>query len=415
VLTGFESLDNTTARPFNPDIDKYKPTSVNGQPASSYELALTTADFMFPQIWRTNLAVDQRLPFGVFGTLEYMYNKDINGVYYINANLPAAQSSFAGADNRGRWTVDQCPTISGTQANRLPGNCKITNAIVLKNQNVGKSWNVAASLEKPFSSGLYVKLGYMYGESKNTVDPGSIAFGSWNNNQHAGDPNNPGLGYSINSPGHRFFTAATYRAEFLSFGATTVSFFLDRRTNGNASYVFSGDLNGDGGTSNDLLYIPRDVSEMNFQEYTAGGRKYTAAEQATAWDAYIEQDPYLSEHRGEYAQRGAFFLPMVQWVDFGIAQEIFRNVRGQRNSIEVRADFLNFLNFLNSDWGVGQRMVTNSPLVVPSGAPADAQGRAQYRLRTITSGGDMISKTFESTAGIGDVYRIQFSLRYRFN
>ncbi len=406
VLTGFEQKDNTRDRPFNPDPNAYKPSNVTGAPASSYELALTTPDFMFPQLWRTNVAVDQKLPFGMFGTLEYMYNRDINGIYYINANLRPANRSFAGADTRARWVG----------SNRI--NSKISSAIVLKNQNVGRSWNFAASLERPFTNGLYVKAGYSYGEAKNTVNPGSIAFGSWSNNPHAGDPNNPGLGYSANSPGHRFFFATTYRAEFLSFGATTVSLFLDRRTNGNASYAYSGDLNGDGGTSNDLIYIPKDVSEMNFQQYTAGGRTYTAAEQAAAWDAYIEQDPYLGEHRGEYAQRGAVFLPMSQWVDFSIAQELFRNVRSQRNSIEVRADFLNFLNFLNSDWGVGQRMVTTQPLLIPSssqGGPADAQGRAQYRLRTLRTGGDMISKTFQPTAGIGDVYRIQFSLRYRFN
>jgi hypothetical protein len=37
-----------------------------------------------------------------------------------------------------------------------------------------------------------------------------------------------------------------------------VSFFWESRTIGNASYTFAGDLNGDGGTSNDLIYIPRD-------------------------------------------------------------------------------------------------------------------------------------------------------------
>ena len=44
--------------------------------------------------------------------------------------------------------------------------------------------------------------------------------------------------------------------------------FWESRTGGNASYVYGGDLNGDGGTSNDLLYVPTDVSEMNFQAYT---------------------------------------------------------------------------------------------------------------------------------------------------
>ncbi len=115
---------------------------------------------------------------------------------------------------------------------------------------------------------------------------------------HAGDPNNPGLGYAFGSPGHRFFLAGSYTKEYFSFGGTTLSFFWESRTNGSTSYMFAGDLNGDGGTSNDLYYIARDQSEMNFQPFSVGTRLYTAAEQAAAWDAYISQDSYLSEHRG---------------------------------------------------------------------------------------------------------------------
>jgi hypothetical protein len=59
------------------------------------------------------------------------------------------------------------------------------------------------------------------------VNPGSIAFGSWNNNQHAGDPNNPGLGYSFDSPGHRVFVAASYSREYFNFGGTTISVFWE--------------------------------------------------------------------------------------------------------------------------------------------------------------------------------------------
>ena len=75
--------------------------------------------------------------------------------------------------------------------------------------------------------------------------------------------------------------------------------------------------------SNDLYYIARDQSEMNFQPFSVGTRLYTAAEQAAAWDAYISQDSYLSEHRGEYAQRGAIFLPMVHRLDFSVNQDFF--------------------------------------------------------------------------------------------
>lgn len=87
VLTGFEQVDNTTTRPFNPNTDRYKPTNVTGAPASSYELALTDPDFKFAQVWRSNIALDRRLPGGWSGTAELVYGRDLNGIYYLNANL----------------------------------------------------------------------------------------------------------------------------------------------------------------------------------------------------------------------------------------------------------------------------------------------------------------------------------------
>ncbi len=405
VLTGFEQLDNTRARPFHPDPNRYKPSTVTGAPAASYGLAFSDPTFKFPQLWRTNVAVDQQLPFlGLVGTAEFLYSRDVNGLYYINANLAPSNATFAGADARRRWVG----------SNRI--NSNITSAVVLKNQNVGSSWNIAASLERPFENGLFIKGGWSYGIAKNTVDPGSIAFGSWNNNQHAGDPNNPGLGFSQNSPGHRVFVGGTYRREYFSFGATSVSLFWEARNAGNTSYTFSGDLNGDGGTNNDLIYIHRDLSEMNFQQYTASGRTYTAAEQAAAWNAYIAQDPYLSKNRGKYVERNAVFLPTLYRADLSLAQEVFRNFGGQRNTLQVRADILNVGNLINKDWGLGHRMVNNQPLIVPTtaqGGPVDGQGRAQYRLRNI--GGELMTKSFERTAGLADVYRVQFSVRYIFN
>ncbi len=152
---------------------------------------------------------------------------------------------------------------------------------------------------------------------------------------------------------------------------------------------------------------------MNFQTYTSGGKTFTAAEQAAAWDAFIAQDSYLSKHRGEYAQRGAVFLPMVFRTDVTIAQDLFRNIGGKRNLLQFRVDILNFANLLNTDWGVSQRLVTATPLLVPSGAPADASGKAQYRLRTVND--ELISKSLEYAAGIGDVYRVQFSIKFLFN
>ncbi|MBI1937069.1 MAG: carboxypeptidase regulatory-like domain-containing protein [Ignavibacteriales bacterium] len=407
VLTGFEQVTNKNTRPFNPNPDAYKPTNVTGQPASSYELALTDPDFKFPQLWRNNIAVDQKLPLDLFGTLEFLYSKDVNGIYYINANLPAAQSAFTGADNRPRWT-----------SNRLYSN--VSNAIVMKNEDVGYSWNIAASLEKPFADGWFAKAAYSYGVSKNTVDAGSIASGSWFGNAHSGDPNNPGAAFTAYSPGSRIFATVSYRKEYFDFGATTISLYWEGYSTGTASYTFSGDLNGDGGSSNDLIYISRDASEMNFvdkKDSKTGNVLFTAAQQAEAWNAFIEQDDYLKEHRGEYAERNGILLPMVFRADLSIVQEVFTDLFEKRNTLQFRLDVLNVGNLLNKNWGVADRLVTTTPLITPNSkeasSVADAQGRSQYTLQAI--GGKLISKSLQQSTFTADVYRIQLSVRYMFN
>ena len=415
VITGFEQFDNTTARPFHPDPNRYKPapSTITGAPASSFGLAITDQDYKFPQLWRTNFAVDKRLPWwGIIGTGEFIYSKDINGTYYIDANLSAPDGVFTGpGDTRPRWSVDDCATVTGTQQ-RL--NCNVTNAIVLKNQSEGYAWNAAASLEKPFGLGTFVKAAYTYGVSKNTVDAGSIAFGSWNGNPHPGNPNTPGVGFASTSPGHRLFVAGSMRRDWLKVGATTVGMYWEMRNNGSTSYIYGGDMNGDGGTANDLIYIPRNQTEMNFQPYsvTISGvtTNFTAQQQADAWEAFINQDSYLSAHRGEFAERGAVFVPFVNRADLSLAQEVARNFMNTRNALEIRLDFLNFSNLLNKNWGVGQRLVDNRPLT-PQGV--DGTGRALYRLRAI--GNQLMTKSFEKTAGLGDVYRIQLQVRYTFN
>src|SRR6267142_3622289 len=144
VITGFIQADSTTAYPFNPDPNHYRPADslITGAPAATFQLALTDPKFKFPQLWRSNIAIDQRLPWGLTGTAEYLYSKDVNGIAYINANLPAPQSAFTGPDGRPRWT-----------ANRIYAN--VSDATVLTNQGRGYSWSAAASVERAFESGLF--------------------------------------------------------------------------------------------------------------------------------------------------------------------------------------------------------------------------------------------------------------------
>ena len=415
LLTGNIQEDNITARPFNPAPRFYWPAGVTGAPASSYELDVTNPNFKFPQTWRNNIAVDRMLPGGIVGTGEFLYNRDINGMYYINANLPAAQSQFVGADNRLRWVGATCAASGqvGPCVNRINnavGN-QVTQAFVLENQNIGRSYVMSGSLMKTLANGLAVRGGYSYGVAKDTHDPGSTAFTNWASNYQSNDPNNPGVSYANNNPGNRVFISATYSKEYFGFGRTTISTFFDGHPNGNINYIFSGDMNGDG-ASNDLIYVARNIGEMNFSPIPAGAnnRAFTADEEAAAWEAYINQDPYLSKHRGEYVVRNAMFLPWINRMDLSISQGVFRGKSGRRHSGEVRLDVTNFGNLVNHKWGVGQRVIQPSILTNPN---VDAAGKSTYRLALVNNALPITS--FQTTTFNSDVYTLMLSFRYNFN
>ena len=423
VLTGFISQSNTTAFPFNPNNTAYAPASVTGGPAASFELNFTDKNFKFPQVWRTNLAVDQRLPLGLTGTVEFLYTKDVHGIGYANVNLPKAESTFTGADNRARWyqntaaaggnpAVTECVGAAGFQCYRIYQN--VSDAPVLTNEGLGHAYNISFSVERPLIKGFYGKVGYTYGQSKNTGDPGSIAFGNWTGIRSAGDPNNPGVGYSGSSPGSRWFAALTYTGSLIMPGPTSFGLYLDGHTWGNGDYAFSGDMNGDGVSGNDLIYVPKDTSQMNFIPLTVGATTYTRVQQQAAWTAFINQDSYLSSRRGQYAQRNAVFLPVVWKLDGSITQDIGQLTRGRPNSLQLRVDILNLTNLLNSNWGQGYTFTTIQPLVYRGvdRTVGPTLGQPTYTLQT--TGGKLITGSFIKTAGTADVWRINLSIRYSF-
>ena len=105
VLTGFIDVSGAAAAQygFTADPNKYFIPSTPTLP-STFDLALTNPDYKFPQVWKTNLAVDQKLPFlGLVGSVEYLYNKTINAVHYYEANLQNPVGTLGGVDNRPRF------------------------------------------------------------------------------------------------------------------------------------------------------------------------------------------------------------------------------------------------------------------------------------------------------------------------
>ncbi len=121
---------------------------------------MSDPDFRFPQTWRTNIGVDRKLPWGMIGTAEYIYNRDVNGVDYFNANLPAAQTTFVGADNRPRWVGTSCATPTPVRVSRASTTRKVTSSPARSSSRIRTSdarGTAAASLAKTLDAGFAFK------------------------------------------------------------------------------------------------------------------------------------------------------------------------------------------------------------------------------------------------------------------
>jgi hypothetical protein len=420
VQSGSLTADNTRAYPFSPDPGRNVPEITNpGQPAPSYNIATTEREFRFPQVFRANLAIDQNVGWGIIASAELIFTQSISNVFYYNGNLKSATATFGGPDNRPRF-----PTFNTTTGQLLTGsafnnavrvNPKITDATVLKSGPYGGSFMTTVKVEKPIrNEGLGFMLAYNYGSTRDFISAGSIAFSSWRDNRTVRGNNDPDIAFSNNDVRHRIVGYLGYRKEIFKTAAFQVTLYGNSENQGRASYTVSGDLNGDGIAGNDLIYVPRGKDEMNFQQYSITVNNQpvvlTAQAQADAFEAFIAQDPYLSERRGQYAERNGLLLPMVTRFDLSAMIELFRNIGKQRHTIQLRADVFNIGNLINSAWGVGYVTNNTAPLAARGYNPAT--GAPIYRMNTVSN--SLNYETYRRGTSLADVWQAQFGIRYIF-
>jgi hypothetical protein len=377
-----------------------------------YNINYGDQNLKFPQIWKSNIAIDQKLGWGVVATLEAIYNKNINMLNYYDANLKQPSGKFNGNDQRDIYPALDLSGAAATAARFLnPG---IGNAFVLTNNNVGYSYSITAKLEKPITKNFGGVIAYTNAKS---TDLSSVA-----STVNASSPSIYGVnyireGFSDNDLRHRFMGYINYRLNYGGKfgGATTFSLGLVSASGFKLSYTYSSDVNGDG-QFNDLIYVPAVGNNLVFQTYTVGTATFTADQQAEAFSKFIDANPYLKNRRGDYAERNGAQAPWLTRFDFAIEQDLFVKVGKQdkANIIRFRADFLNFGNLLNNNWGVGNVSTTPQPLNYRG---RTASGEPIYRLATQVVDGNtiLLRDSWVKSKTLSDVYQIQLGIRYIFN
>lgn len=389
--------------PFNADpaahLDKLP--KVAGQSAPS-SLAAVSPDFKMPQIWRTNLAVDKRIIGDIDLTVEAIYSKDLVTVYQRNINLNNPVGKLTGPDTR--------PTY--TSATRRV-NSAITEAMVLDNTTKGGGWTITAEAKKRYRN-FFASVAYAFNNVKDlTGNPGSQAASAWSNNRAVGSLNDLPLAFSEFAVPHRVIGSASYKFEYAKHLATTVSLFYQGSNQGRVSYVYNGDLNGDGINGADLLYVPANASEIIFEDIVASGSvKYTAQQQSAAFFELVDNDKYLSKRKGQYVERNAGLMPWVNRFDFRLLQDFHINVKGQKNTLQLSVDVLNIGNLLNSKWGNRYRQVVSNGAILRY-TKLNASGQPMFQMAEI--GGKLRTETFELNPSASNTWGAQIGLRYIFN
>lgn len=159
------------------------------------------------------------------------------------------------------------------------------------------------------------------------------------------------------------------------------------------------------------MYIPNDAAELNFEEYTLDGNVITEQAQINLLNNFIAQDDYLSENRGQVAERNGSILPWLNTYDLRITQDI-ELTKNQKNTLQLSMDFLNIGNMLNTDWGVPQ-FPFQSNLLNYRGRNADNE--PIYRLNTRSGTSDFPRDTHIQANSLANTWRLQVGVRYMFN
>jgi len=334
--------------------------------AQSFDVNAVNPKFKWPQVWTTDLAVDHQLLAGLVGTLEVIYGKDIHAIVMRNADLRKPVSTLPGPDGRPFFGACSLPGTGACPTGSSPLGYSLNAAggagiYVLDNTSDGHSLNLTAQLRKDFPSGLSTSIGYSFTDARNNLKSTEIASVLWQNEPVKGDPNRPELSYSEFGPRHRIVGTATYAKAWSPTLKTRLGVFVEfgegNRFAGNGgnrySFIYSGDVNGDGQGGNDLIYIPRNQSEIQFAPDTLpGGAIVTPQQQWNQLNAFISQDGYLSSHRGQIADRFGELNPWYNNVDLRVLQEFGVGGGTTRHQFELSLDILNVGNLINSSWGV---------------------------------------------------------------
>ncbi len=337
-------------------------------------------DFKFPKVLRSTLGYDRELPFGIRGSVEAMFTKTLEDVFYTNINkVPSGSTTFWGAP------------IYKNLSNGF------SNTIFLSNTTKGEQQNLVAQLEKRFPFGLYVNGTYAYMNAKSAFEAtSSVALSNWQFQTGDGDIYSQELTRSFFDVPHRFNLVVTqaFKTGPLNHNVGLVYFAQSGQP---YSILMGGDPNKDGASGNDQLFVPQNYGDVVW--------KGAGAPTEDQWNTFLATTG-LDKYRGRIAPRNALDAPWIHSLDFHYDITLPISVV----QVQLTFDVLNLFNLINSNWGLLRYVNFQTYTALNYSGIDSATGKPIY---TVSSGALNEGRQY-STNDIRSRYQLKWGARLSF-
>ena len=372
------------------DPDRF-PTSISPEDGViSGDVNAVDPKFKMPQVWKTSLALDYAFPtpFPMSITGEFIYNKTVTGITMQNWNVKdnAGWTQLNGADNRYIYPENYTYTN--------------TDAFVLTNTGRGYGYTANVMFNIQPVERLNIMASYTHTVSKELTGlPGSNAESAFTYTPTVNGPNFIPLHNSQYVTPDRVVASLSYEDKCNN----RISLIYEAWRGGyNYTYMYADDLNGDN-YNYDVMYIPRDDSEIRFA---------SDDDRVRYWQ-FAEQDKYLSKHKGEYAEGYSVYSPWVHRLDVSFSHDFKVKTGKSTNTLQLNVDFKNVLNIFNSSWGVSKVMnpafnegrILSVERIDPDGVPVFST------INAVQPGVD----TWYYNHDLGQCWYFQVGIKYMFN
>lgn len=401
VTTGSVRIFNSADTPnFNPDVTTQFQDPLPGSGAVGGQVDLFAKDFKLPQVFKVNIAFDQKLPGGFVFSGDFIWNDNITAVTYENLNVGAPEFFTTGAGSRPSYSDDVIdPVYNG-------------GIFLASNTGEGSSFNVSGTLSKNIITDrldIRTSATYSYGEADGILDgTSSRSISQWERLETVNGSNRPDLSISDFDPGHRVIANSTIEFKWSETIKTRIGLFYEGAEGSPFSYTVDGSgLLNDTGRDSALIFVPANEAQANLVD--ANG--VSAADQWTALNAFIEGDDYLRTRRGRFAERNAARSDWSHVIDLKFAQEFGIKFGEKIHKLELTADIFNFTNLLNKEWGVRTNSAFNAVQLLDFEGFAPDGTTPQFSY--IDGAGDN-ANLVDDRGLISSRWQMQVGLRYSF-